>query len=139
MLCDFETVELKHHRCRRCGLEIRTAESPKRIHARCRGSSRKPFAKASIVKPSLAMRAFNFTVAAIAHVARGAPSCTQQQIDTRLAICRACPLFDGSICRHADCGCRIGQQRKFLNKLAWADQSCPLGKWAAISADENTA
>ncbi|HEX4000635.1 MAG TPA: hypothetical protein VHX65_18955 [Pirellulales bacterium] len=60
------------------------------------------------------------------------PACTQQQIDARLAICKACPLFDGAICRHADCGCRIRQQRSFFNKLAWADQSCPLGKWEAI-------
>ena len=65
------------------------------------------------------------------------PACrrVRSRSTARLAICKRCPLFDGSICRHADCGCRISQQRKFLNKLAWADQSCPLGKWTAVSPD----
>jgi hypothetical protein len=121
MHCEFELVDSdkpENHRCRRCGRVVASPGPSHRIHARCSASP-----------PGLGRRLFNFGKAAIAHAASGLPTCTQEQIDARLAICRACPLFDGSICRHADCGCRIGQQRKFLNKLAWADQSCPLGKW----------
>jgi hypothetical protein len=31
------------------------------------------------------------------------------------------------------CGCAISKKSKFLNKLAWADQECPAGKWPKIS------
>lgn len=27
------------------------------------------------------------------------------------------------------CGCNVNNKKIFLNKLAWADQECPLGKW----------
>ena len=27
------------------------------------------------------------------------------------------------------CGCNVNGKKVFLNKLAWADQECPLGKW----------
>lgn len=27
------------------------------------------------------------------------------------------------------CGCNVNRKKVFLNKLAWADQECPLGKW----------
>jgi hypothetical protein len=27
------------------------------------------------------------------------------------------------------CGCNLSKKKVFLNKLAWADQECPLGKW----------
>jgi hypothetical protein len=27
------------------------------------------------------------------------------------------------------CGCNVNTKKVFLNKLAWADQECPLGKW----------
>ena len=30
------------------------------------------------------------------------------------------------------CGCNINQKKQFFNKLAWADQKCPLGKWEEI-------
>jgi hypothetical protein len=28
-----------------------------------------------------------------------------------------------------ECGCNINNKKIFMNKLAWADQKCPLGKW----------
>ncbi len=126
MKCVFEQIEPGLVRCRMCGRDVYTPQTPERVHARCRlTNDPQP-------KPSLARRAFNFSLAAIAHAVRGAPTCNQQQIDARLAVCQTCPLFGGSICRHADCGCRISQRQMFVNKLAWADQSCPLGKWPAI-------
>jgi hypothetical protein len=88
----------------------------------------------STAAPSLARRIANFSKAAIGHAVRGLPTADQATIDARLEICKACPRFDGSICRHAKCGCGISRERAFLNKLAWADQSCPLGKWPAVAA-----
>lgn len=89
--------------------------------------------------PPLYKRLANFTVAAIAHELRGAPTCSQEQIDQRLAICQACPLFKPSqddrskgVCTHEKCGCSAGREAKYLNKLAWADQQCPLGNWPSL-------
>ena len=91
----------------------------------------------SSVAPSLVRRIGNFTKAAIAHAVRGLPTADEATIDARLEICQTCPLFDGLVCRHAKCGCRINREKAFLNKLAWADQSCPLGKWPAILPPES--
>ena len=63
--------------------------------------------------------------------AHGAPTCTQEQIDDRLAICNSCERFNGSVC--SLCGCPVNREQRFRNKLAWADQRCPLGKWPAIA------
>jgi hypothetical protein len=30
------------------------------------------------------------------------------------------------------CGCAISNKKIFLNKLAWADQECPIGKWKKL-------
>jgi hypothetical protein len=90
-------------------------------------------------RPPLLKRLKNFTVAAIAHELRGAPTCTDEQIAERHAICKACELYIKSehnanlgVCGHSDCGCSLGRASKYLNKLAWADQQCPLGKWPRL-------
>lgn len=90
--------------------------------------------------PPLYKRLSNFTAAAIGHVLKGCPTCSDEQITARLAVCQACPLFKPSaedsgkgVCTHEKCGCGIGRGGAFLRKLAWQDQQCPLGKWRAIS------
>jgi len=90
--------------------------------------------------PPLFKRLKNFSVAAIGHVLGGCPTSTQDEIDARLAACQNCPGRhfapepdnpDLGICTHPDCGCRAGRQARFLNKLAWSDQQCPIGAWPA--------
>lgn len=85
----------------------------------------------TIQPPSTVRRVVNFTLAAIAHLVRGNPTCDQEQIDQRLKVCRACQWFSAELqmCQHPQCGCSINSERRFLNKLAWADQACPVGKW----------
>src|SRR4029434_4501387 len=58
-----------------------------------------------------------------------APACTQDETDRRLAICKACPLFNGRLCTHESCRCNINSDLEFLHKLAWAAQRCPLRQW----------
>lgn len=74
---------------------------------------------------SLFHKASNFIVAASCHAAAGAPQCSKEEIDRRFAICQTneCGFFDGSAC--AKCGCKVSRVKRFLSKLAWADQSCP--------------
>lgn len=64
------------------------------------------------------------------HAAKGMPKATRQQIENRLAICNACEHFKDDRCEL--CGCRCGNRKQFLNKLAWSDQTCPDGRWEAV-------
>ena len=80
--------------------------------------------------PSLPKKLKNFALSAIKHAVNGMPTCTQEEINERLEICKGCKWFRGGRC--AKCGCACGNNKKFLNKLAWADQKCPIGKWGRI-------
>ncbi len=122
MRCEWIDPDARPLVCKNCGLPCdicKTNTARRTCEAGKAGEPRKG--------PSLARRAKNFTVAATKHVARGRPQADQAAIDARLAICVACPLYDPkrSICTHEDCGCAVSAKRKFLNKLAWADQVCP--------------
>ncbi len=86
--------------------------------------------------PSPARKLLNFSLAAIRHIVEGMPTCTQQEIDERLAACQACDLYipnrenpEVGVCSHKHCGCAVMREAKFVSKLAWRDQKCPLGKW----------
>lgn len=63
------------------------------------------------------------------HIWNGFPKCSQAQIDYRYNICCGCDSYDSNNKECMECGCNINNQKIFMNKLAWADQECPLGKW----------
>lgn len=90
--------------------------------------------KHSIVAPvrgegavSFVEKARNFAVATAKHVAAGMPTCSDEEIIRRHDICMGCEFFKNNSC--GKCGCPISRDKKFISKLAWADQSCPVGKW----------
>jgi len=56
--------------------------------------------------------------------------CSQEQIDSRLAICQGCEFYENNSC--LKCGCTLNRDKNYMNKLLWADQSCPVGKWAQV-------
>jgi uncharacterized paraquat-inducible protein A len=66
------------------------------------------------------------------HVYAGFPKSTQSQINERYSICIDCDKFDKIRSECMVCGCSLSKKRVFLNKLAWADQECPVGKWSKI-------
>ena len=72
-------------------------------------------------------KAKNFAVASAKHVAAGMPTCSEEEIIRRHDICMGCEFFNDNSC--GKCGCPIARDKKFISKLAWADQSCPVGKW----------
>ena len=53
--------------------------------------------------------------------------CTQEEIDARMEICKGCEFFQNNTCMK--CGCALSRERNYMNKLLWADQSCPIKKW----------
>lgn len=69
----------------------------------------------------------NFAYALIKHIMGGAKRTTMSERQKRLEICKSCEFFDGYACQQ--CGCPITQQAKFISKLDWANQHCPINKW----------
>lgn len=67
------------------------------------------------------------------HIYRGFPKSSIKEIQDRYSICLNCEKFDSNKSECMVCGCNINQKRIFLNKLAWADQECPIGKWSKIN------
>jgi hypothetical protein len=84
------------------------------------------------ITPSIATKARNFAASAAKHVAAGMPQATDEQVAARFAICQTCEHFDGTACRQ--CGCPVVREKKFLSKLSWANESCPVGKWGPVSS-----
>jgi hypothetical protein len=66
------------------------------------------------------------------HIYSGSPKCSQSQIDERFNICINCSSYNTELMQCLECGCNINRRKIFLNKLAWADQHCPLNKWNKI-------
>jgi hypothetical protein len=70
---------------------------------------------------------FNFIKALCFHIGAGMPKASKKQILHRFDICIRCTSFHKNQC--LECGCNINNKQIFMNKLAWADQKCPLDKW----------
>lgn len=83
------------------------------------------------------IRISNFIKSLFFHVWSGFPKCNKDQILKRWNTCLACEEFNKeySICNI--CGCNLNNKKEFFNKLAWADQECPAGKWPKEINNEN--
>jgi len=82
-------------------------------------------------KPGLTLtqKVLNFTASAARHIAAGMPQTTEEEVAARFAICQSCEHFDGTAC--GKCGCPVVREKKFLSKLSWANEKCPVGKWGS--------
>lgn len=116
-------------KCTNCPLAT-SAES-------CRGERNARFCERANPKspdhsPSFLRKLANFTVAFVEHVAAGVPMATDEQKNTRLAICQACEHFVNGGCRK--CGCSMDI------KASWAEQACPLDppKWGPVTATQTS-
>ncbi len=76
-------------------------------------------------EPDFNQRAKNFSKAIFKFVVDGMPIESKAKAKERLAICELneCGYFDGSVCRHLNCGC-------FAKiKTFFSTEHCPIGKW----------
>lgn len=78
------------------------------------------------------IRLVTFLKSLLWHISLGLPKSSQQVINYRFAICLNCDKYDSDKKQCLVCGCNVNDQKIFLNKLAWADQECPLKKWVAV-------
>lgn len=81
-------------------------------------------------KPGLSQKAANFAASAAKHIAAGMPQCSDEERERRFAICQGCEFFDGKAC--TKCGCPVAREKRFVSKLAWASEKCPVGKWGPV-------
>jgi len=95
--------------------------------------------------PGLLQRGSNFAKAVGEHRAAGYPQATDEQVAERFAICQTCVGKGGFFkstgegsgqCTHVQCGCNmrnVGSESMITpNKLRWAEQKCPIGKWDSV-------
>lgn len=75
------------------------------------------------------LRLKNFAKSLFWHIYRGFPKSGGKVIQYRYKICLDCDKYNSKEKECNVCGCNISDKNIFLNKLAWADQECPLGKW----------
>lgn len=118
--CDFITSN-GVARCSKCGFSL--PASGQRIMRHCDSLS-------------LLEKVRNFASAAVQHVAAGAPLASDDEIARRHAICVGCEFYDGKAC--TQCGCPVVREKRYLSKLSWADQSCPVGKWGPVDTPATT-
>jgi uncharacterized paraquat-inducible protein A len=78
------------------------------------------------------MRILTFVKSLWWHIYRGFPKSSKQQILFRYGICSTCEYFDDQKSQCLYCGCNVNTKKIFMNKLAWADQKCPINKWDKI-------
>lgn len=74
-----------------------------------------------------------FIKSLIFHIHAGLPKATQAEINYRFTICMNCDSYNKEAAECNECGCNINNKKIFMNKLAWADQYCPLNKWQPIN------
>jgi hypothetical protein len=84
--------------------------------------------------PSVVEQAVGFVGAAWKHIFAGMPSVTDEQYETRLAVCNNCPSCDKTDenwkCR--ECGCSLKEGVLMPGKARWASEDCPKGLWPKI-------
>lgn len=127
LYCSFEPIpDTLDCRCTRCGTVFHDAQ-PDELVVLC--------PKEGLGQPPAVYRLLNFGKALGRHwidmAAKrlaGEPQAayrTTQEMEAILAKCAKCPLFNGKVCTHVDCGCPITAQKKWFSKLAWASEHCP--------------
>lgn len=122
MICEFVTFDGMHFKCKNCGVQLRFTEyqysSPVFI---CKNNLK------ATTELGFLQKVKNFAKATLTHLLLGSPMCDDNTIQLRYNICKKCEHFNNNSCKL--CGCPLTQQRKYISKLAWADQKCPINKW----------
>jgi hypothetical protein len=113
--------------CQQCQQPVSNQSKPHLGECRCSLS----LARSVRAKPGAIQKAANFATSAAKHVAAGMPQCSDAERERRFAICQGCEFYDGSAC--SKCGCPVVRESRFVSKLSWANEKCPVGKWGPES------
>lgn len=77
--------------------------------------------------PSFLTKLKNFAVSSAKHVATGMQLASDEEIIRRHDICQGCEFLKDNAC--TKCGCPVNRAKKYISKLSWANEECPIGKW----------
>ena len=81
---------------------------------------------------SISRKILTFLKALFWQINAGFPKATSDEIRDRLNICMSCEYMEKTKSQCLMCGCNLSNKKIFMNKLAWADQECPVQKWKKI-------
>ena len=77
----------------------------------------------------MSQKIIRFFKALFFHIGCGMPKTPKPELESRWSICLDCEFFDKDHSQCLQCGCNLSNKQKFMNKLAWLDQKCPVDKW----------
>lgn len=125
IFCQFLPTEDGHLQCSNCGLKIKISSGLNRPPMfPCTKNLRK---KPNDSEITFVQKIKNFAQSTIQHISSGMKQCSDEQIIKRHNICLQCEHFEDDTC--TQCGCPLFRNKRFVSKLTWADQECPVGKW----------
>lgn len=77
--------------------------------------------------PNVVRQAISFGKALVGHALNGFKEVPTEQAEERLKVCQGCDRYveNEGAPRCSECGCFLKE------KVKWASEKCPLGKWAA--------
>lgn len=123
IFCNFIEIDYSTYICEFCEVIVRSEYGPPFLPCSAR------ILNDRTNQHGMPTKIKNFTKSLVRHVPSGSRLCSDDTIQKRFDICKLCELFDAkkSVCK--ECGCSLKATHNFLNKLAWADEECPIGKW----------
>jgi len=124
IFCEFISEDNQTFVCKKCGTSL-YSETPQHMPPVFICSY--PLVEDNQKDIGYAQKIKNFAGSLIDHIKTGAKLCTDEQIEKRFSICESCEFYKDKTC--TQCGCPLIRNRKFISKLAWAEQECPVGKW----------
>jgi orotate phosphoribosyltransferase len=102
-----------------------------RVHCGCGRTYKMPDGVV-MQSPGLLRKGFNFALASVQHIFGSARTVDDPTREWRLSQCLSCTEFYDPVletCTHIRCGCGIRKQRGIFDKLSWASERCPIGRW----------
>lgn len=121
MFCNFLQTDQGLYRCQRCGITLLSEDGMMPIFI-CNNLS-----PTSHAEPSFIQKIKNFASSSVEHISNGMKLADDSTIMDRYNICKTCEFFKDETC--TKCGCPLFSYKKYISKLSWADQECPVGKW----------
>lgn len=122
MLCEFTYVG-NGYTCKNCGIFLSTLDGMPPIFPCQKNTVREENENAV----SFTQKIKNFAGAVASHAANGMKLASDETIIKRYDLCEKCEFFKNGSC--SQCGCPIYRHKKFVSKLSWAEQKCPIDKW----------
>lgn len=123
MFCNFIEIDYGLYKCSRCGVALLSKDNMPPVFI----CNVELSASAVHDEPSFIQKIKNFANASIEHITSGMKLAEDSTILDRYKICQSCEFFEKDTC--TKCGCPLFSYKKYISKLSWADQACPVGKW----------